>query len=243
MNEKRPITFSLFFLRLVSGILGGSAGTLAAFVIYFIMLSFVPTGDENTSISVFVIILMAFVGTLVANIVTTLLVSFMDSLKYNRGKTMVTHVFIFNMILFVLSVPLYVIGASVGILMPIVALHFLLSAFVTALVMEVIAGGTYALLGVYSATVAIFITIVMAFVFITVSDSELLITLAAMPMVWFMLQLIGGLAELLYDTFVTLYGVDFLSTETDYGDKQEDSEKEMEQEEKEEEDEGGEHME
>ena len=108
--NKRPLTFTLFLLRLLSGIIGGISGTLAAFIVYFVMLSFVPTGSEATSLSAFVIILMAFIGTLTANTVTGLMVTVMDNEKYGRRKTIITHIFLFNLILFFLTIPLYLLG-------------------------------------------------------------------------------------------------------------------------------------
>ncbi|MFH0820886.1 MAG: hypothetical protein V1908_03880 [Candidatus Peregrinibacteria bacterium] len=76
--EKRSLTFVLFLFRLLSGLTGGIAGTLALFVVYFILITLVPRGDSST-ISVFVMILMAFVGTLTANTITAIMVTFLDN--------------------------------------------------------------------------------------------------------------------------------------------------------------------
>ena len=148
MIEKRPLTFTLFLLRLLSGITGGVAGTLAAFIVYFAMLFVIPAGEEATSLSTFTIIIMAFIGTLVANTVTAVMLTFMDSQKYSRRKTTITHVFLFNLILFFLTIPLYLLAIPLDIVIGVVALHFLLSAFVSALIMEVLAGYEFSLLGI-----------------------------------------------------------------------------------------------
>ena len=217
MTEKRPLTFTLFSLRLLSGITGGVSGTLAAFIVYFLLLSFIPVGEEATSLSTFTIILMAFVGTLIANTITAVMLTFMDSQKYSRRKTTITHVFLFNLILFFLTIPLYMLAAPLGIVIGVAALHFLLSAFVSALIMEVLAGYEYSLLGIYGVSLGIFISIGFAFIALATGGSSLFITLGSMPIVWFILMIVGGLVELIYDNFLRYYGVDALNVETDLG--------------------------
>ncbi|MFH1012197.1 MAG: hypothetical protein V1760_00400 [Candidatus Peregrinibacteria bacterium] len=233
--EKRPLTFVLFVLRLLSGLTGGVAGTLALFVIYFILVSLVPSGGEST-ISVFVMIIMAFVGTLTANTITAVMVTFLDNGKYNRRKTIITQVFLFNLILFFLTIPLYFLGISMGFANGVAALHFLISAFISALIMEVLAGHEYALLGIYSSALGIFISIGFTLALLTLEVSTTTFTFAAMPTVWAILQITGGLSELIYDNFLKFYGVDALNVKTDIGgdeDKEADKEKSEEDEENE----------
>lgn len=237
MDQKRPLTFTLFMLRLLSGIVGGAAGTLALFIVYFIMQNVLPQTEEATSLSVFVIIIMAFIGTLVANTVTGVMVTFMDNEKYNRRKTTIMHIFLFNFILFFLTIPLYLMGAAMDIVLGIAAVHFLLSAFISALIMEVLAGYQYSLVGIYSTALGIFISIGLAMVFITTGAKDITIMFIAMPGVWFVLQVIGGLSELVYDNFLHLYGIDALNVQTDLGgdkdiEPEDDEEEDDEEEEK-----------
>lgn len=206
----------LFSMRLLSGIAGGVAGTLALFVVYFILISLIPTSGTST-ISVFVMVIMAFVGTVTANTVTAVMVTFMDNEKYSRRKTTITQVFLFNLILFFLAIPLYFIGIAFDVVNGVATLHFLLSAFVSALIMEVLAGYEYSLLGIYSIALGIFISIGLTFALLATDVSRTTITFMAMPVVWLILQLMGGLTELIYDNFIRLYGVDALNTRTDLG--------------------------
>ena len=223
--QKRPLTFALFLMRLLSGLTGGIAGTLALFVVYFILISLVPSG-EATTISVFVMIIMAFVGTLTANTITAVMVTFMDNQKYSRRKTIITHVFLFNLILFFLTIPLYFLGIALGVATGIAALHFLISAFVSALIMEILAGYQYSLVGVYSVSLGIFVSIGLAFGLLAGDISRTTMLFIAMPVVWAILELFGGLTELIYDNYVKFYGVDALSTTTDLGgDTEEEDEK------------------
>lgn len=231
--QKRPLTFVLFLLRLMSGLTGGIAGTLALFVVYFLMISLVPQGSSST-ISVFVMIIMAFVGTLTANTVTAVMVTFLDNQKYNRRKTTIIQVFLFNLILFFLTIPLYFLGISLGVSNGVAALHFLLSAFVSALIMEVLAGYEYSLLGIYTVALGTFISIGLGFVLLNLDVSITTFTFAAMPMVWFILQVVGGLSELIYDNFLRLYGVDALNVRTDLGGDKEIEHEKLDEEEPEE---------
>jgi len=234
MDQKRPLTFSLFSLRLLSGIIGGAAGTLALFIVYFIMLNVVPQTEEATTLSMFVIIIMTFIGTLTANTVTGVMVTYMDNEKYSRRKTTIMHIFLFNFILFFLTIPLYLLGAVLDIVVGIAALHFLLSAFISALVMEVLAGYEYSLLGIYSTALGMFISIALALVLMSTGVSATLVLFIAMPGVWFILEVMGGLSELVYDNFVRLYGIEALNVKTDLGG---DTEVEPEEDEDEDEDE------
>lgn len=215
--QKRPLTFVLFLLRLLSGVVGGIAGTLALFVVYFVLLNVVPDTDGVNSLSFFVIIVMAFVGTLVANSVTAVMVSYLDNAKYMRRKTTILHVFVFNLVLFLLTIPLYFLALQLDIVTAMVAIHLLLSAFISALIMELLAGERYALIGLYSLAFGIFFAITLAMILVAYNISELVIIFTAMPGVWFLLQLFGGLTELVYDNFVKFYGVDALNTQTDLG--------------------------
>ncbi len=217
MTDKRPLTFTLFLLRLLSGITGGISGTLAAFVVYFILSNVLPVGEGATSLSVFTIIIMAFIGTLIANTITAVMLTFMDSEKYSRRKTTITHVFLFNLILFFLTIPLYMLAVPLEIVSGVAALHFLLSAYVSFLIMEILAGYEFSLLGVYGASLGIFASIGLAFVIMATGSSELILTLGAMPIVWFVLMVVGGLVELIYDNFLRSYGVDALNVATDLG--------------------------
>jgi hypothetical protein len=219
MDQKRPLTFTTFMLRLFSGIVGGAAGTLALFIVYFLMSAAVPQADTEgpTSLSMFVVIVMTFVGTLVANTITGVMVTFMDNAKYSRRKTIIVQIFIFNLILFFLTIPLYMLGATLDIVNGIAAVHFLLSAFITALIMEVVAGYEYTLLGIYSTALGMFISIAIALAMMAAGVKPISIMFAAMPGVWFILEIVGGFCELIYDNFVKLYGVDFLNIQTDLG--------------------------
>jgi hypothetical protein len=217
MNEKRPLSATLFFLRLLSGITGGVVGMLLAFVVYFIMSTFIPSGDEVSSLSFFAIIVMAFVATLSANTVTAVMVTFMDHDKYSRRKTTITQVFLFNLILFFLTIPLYLIAIPLEITIGVAALHFLLSAYVSSLIMEILAGYEYSLVGIYSSSLGIFVSIGIALLLINSNASPLVLTLGAMPAVWFILEFVGGLVELIYDNFLKYYGVDALNVKTDLG--------------------------
>lgn len=230
--QKRPLTFMLFLLRLLSGVTGGVTGTLALFVVYFLLVSVVPSGGTS-SISAFVLVIMAFVGTLAANTVAAVMVTFLDNEKYARRKTIIMQVFLFNLILFFLTVPLYFVGMSLGIANGVAALHFMLSAFVSALIMEVLAGYEYCLLGIYSVALGIFISIGIALLLSASNVSPTTFTFIAMPLVWLTLQVTGGLSELVYDNFLRFYGVDALNVGTDLGG---DAEKEPETEENEDED-------
>ncbi len=217
MNEKRPLSFNLFMLRLLSGIGGGIAGMLIAFIAFFASTVIIVPEEGATSLSFFVVIVMAFLATISANTITAASLTFMDSEKYSRRKTIITQVFLFNLILFVLTIPLYLIGLSMEITIGIVAVHFLLSAFVSSLIIEILAGYEYSLVSIYANSLGIFVSIGIALLLLNSSVPDQVIILGAMPGVWFILQLISGFVELVYDNYLRAYGVDALNIKTDLG--------------------------
>lgn len=214
---KNPLSPTLFTLRLISGVIGGSAGLLSLFVVYFLMQSLIPSQGDVGSLSVFAIIIMTFVGTLVANTLTAVMVTFMDHQKYSKRKTTILHIFIFNLILFFLTIPMHIIGIELGITPEIAATHFLLSAFMSAVIMEILAGYEYCLVGIYGAGLGIFISIGIAFALLSAGIPPIVIIFGAMPGAWLILQLVGGITEMAYDNYVKFYGVEALNTQTDLG--------------------------
>ena len=216
MNEKRPLTLNLFLLRLSSGAAGGFGGMLIAFIAFFALSTFLPATDAN-SLNFFSIIVTAFLATISGNTIVAASLTFMDHDKYKRRKTSITQVFLFNVILFFLTIPLYLLAIPLELTVGVATVHFLLSAFVSALIMEVLAGYQYSLLGIYASALGIFISIGMALILLNSTVSEQLIILGAMPTVWIILVVVSGFAELIYDNFLKTYGVDALSTQTDLG--------------------------
>jgi len=83
--------------------------------------------------------------------------------------------------------------------------------------MEVIAGYSYSLLGIYSTALGIFVSMGIALIMLAAGAKPTVIMFAAMPGVWFILQFVGGFVELIYDNFVRLYGIEIFNIKTDLG--------------------------
>jgi len=218
-TEKRPLTFTLFALRLLSGLGGGFGGALIAFLAYFAFVSFLPT-QGTSSISIFTTIVIGFVVSLSTNVLATILVSFMDEEKYSRRKTMITHVFIFNLILFFVTIPFYALATALGQVTAVAMVHFILSGFISSLILEVLAGSEYALLGIYSQALGVFLTLGILLLLASSQINDLVFLFGTLPITWFMLQLTSGVGEWTYDTYLKYYGLDALSSATDLGDEE-----------------------
>ncbi len=232
MTEKRPLSFALFWLRLFSGLAAGVGGTLIAFVAYFLMVSFVPS-EGSSSLSVFSTLVIALAATLSTNVLAALLVSFMDEEKYSRRKTMVSHVFVFNLILFLFTVPFYALAAPAQQAVGVMAIHFVISAFITSLILELLAGQQYSLLGLYSNALGIFCAIGLGFLLSAAKVGPLALIFGTLPMTWLMLQVMNGFGEWGYDVYLKYYGLDALNDRTDLGGDAETEEPEEEAEEEE----------
>lgn len=219
MLSKRPLTFTLFVLRLISGVGGGIGGALIAFLVYFAVLSFIPP-ESSSSISIFGTLVVGFAATLGTNALATVLVTFMDEEKYARRKTMLSHVFVFNLILFFITVPLYALATPLDQVLSVTMLHFLMSGFISSLILEVLAGYEYALVGIYSQAMGMFLTLGLGFLLASVEISNLVFLFGTLPLTWLMLQLSSGVGEWAYDTYLKYYGLDALNSGTDLGDEE-----------------------
>lgn len=219
MTQKRPLTFALFTLRLMSGLGGGIGGALIAFLVYFGLLSFIPV-EESNSLSIFITLAVGLAVTLATNILATVLVTFMDEEKYARRKTMMSHVFIFNLILFLITVPFYVLGTGLDQVLTITMIHLLLSGFISSLILEVLAGYEYALLGIYSQAMGVFLALGIGLLIVQSGINDLVFLFGTLPLTWVMLQLSSGIGEWAYDTYLKYYGLDALNSGTDLGDQE-----------------------
>lgn len=246
-NTLGPRSVGLFaiILRTLGGLGGGVVGTGLIVVIAFLGASILNTALTPTSdgavhpLFVFVFMAMMFIGSLAANILGPLFIGLSDREKYRNISTTLYQIFIANMVILVVMAPIYMIvaGLQVESIASVAALEVVVSAFVSALILEVIADTKYALLGVYSTAFSILVSAGLYFLFYTLaSEQPMFLLFLALPVIWVSIGLFSGLLGYLYGWIYKLYGVDFLSTAVSYGQdvkwesEEEEVEKEVEQE-------------
>jgi len=111
-----------------------------------------------------------------------------------------------------------------------VALHVIITAQVSALILEIISNYRYALLGVYGVTFSTLISAGILFGLMNITTEPAILLFAALPVVWGSIGFTYSIVTMLYGWFARVYDKDFLATDTlygrDYGNDEEDEEEE-----------------
>lgn len=222
----RPFSPFLLLLRTLAGLGAGLVGSGVIFVIALlgsgILQSALGTSEDGTLHPLFIFVFMAmmFVGSATANHLGSLFIALGDRDHYQRLSTTLTQIFVANLVILIALAPVYMIaaGLNTALLSSVAALQVIVSAFATALILEIIADYRYALLGVYSTAFAVLVSAGVYFLFYSISVQQpLILLLLALPVMWTSIGLFGGLLNFLYGWIYKLYGVDFLSGATVYG--------------------------
>lgn len=241
----RKIGNAKLIYKTIMGILGGIAGMLVLFIVVMLSSQFFPSIMSSTDPTVvginpvllFIVLVAVFLTTLFGNLVTVTLFYVVDRDKYPKLTTNLIQGFIFNLLIFIFSLPLYLIvqGSNITTLVYIIGIHFLLSAFITSIAVEVLAGGKYILVGLYGNTFAILAALVVnVLIFATIPDSgKAFLLFLTMPIIWGSIGFFQSLTEMIYRWFYDVYGMDFLSRETQYEDTEKPSEEDEEEKEEE----------
>lgn len=221
------VSFATFLLKLLAGIAGGISGSLILLLIFFLSSSFLTPlttyqdGTENIVISpifTFILMMMIFLSSTIGNILSTWLMALTERGRYTRVSSAIYQVFIISLIIFILMVPVYFITGSDYIAYA-VALHVIISAQVSALILEIVSNYKYSLVGVYGVTFSVIASAGILFGlahFIPSENTEILL-FALLPVVWGSIGFVQTIFTMLYGWIARTYDKDFLSTETVYG--------------------------
>lgn len=225
----RSIPLFLLLLRALAGLGAGLVGSGVIFAVALlganVLQSALAVSGARTDgalhpLFVFVFMAMMFVGSATSNILGPLFIGLSDREHYKRLSTTLTQIFVANVVILILLAPVYMVGAGLNtaLLPSVAALQVIVSAFATALILEIIADYRYALIGVYGTVVAVLVSAAVYFLFYSISvEQPLILLLMALPVMWGSIGLFGGLMNLLYAWIYKVYGVDFLSGATVYG--------------------------
>ncbi len=197
--NKRPLTLWLFFLRLFSGLTGGVVGSLVLMGAFLGVQAVLPVQAGGGGLPGLATVILAFVGTLVANTVVAAMTFSWEAERLPLRKKAVTQVLLFNLALNVLTVPLYLAGLSLGAEGLVAALHLLLSAFVSFLLMELLAGEDFALLSLYGGSLGFMLALGVLLLGAKEAWPASLLALMTLPMGWSFLEMASGLTEAVFD--------------------------------------------
>ncbi len=246
MNEKTEeigperISFATFLLRVLAGTTGGIIGGVVLLLIFMLASSIfepITAASEQmghiSPIFIFVLIIMVFLASTIANIASTWLMALVEKEKYIRVSSTIYQVFIVSLIIFIMMSPVYFITGATNptITAYVVALHIMISAQASALILEIISNYRYSLVGVYGVTFSILFSAGLLFTLASGIGNPQLLLFVALPVVWGSIAFIGVIASGLYGWIARTYDKDFLSSEelfgADYGKEEEYEEEEV----------------
>lgn len=220
------ITFAKFLLKILAGLGGGSIGTLIVLAIFLATSSILEglfkatEGDTVVGpIVIFVLVFTVFLGAAVANILGALFTYFVDRDKYRHIYSTVIKIVISNVVLLFLMVPTYFLSAGISIesVVFVAALHFVISAQTSNLTLEIAANPNYGLLGVYSTSIAIILSMVVVFSVYQFAQQGTVILFIALPVIWGSIGFASSVVDGIYGFITSSWGVDFAATDTGYG--------------------------
>ncbi|MCD6109785.1 hypothetical protein J7J83_03445 [bacterium] len=225
VDSAPKFTFLSLITRTIAGLGGGIAGTIVLLIIYMLSSSIlqqalVQSGEEADVTSLFTVVIMAmvFVSLLVSNIFSPLFISFTQGERYKKVTTSLFQIFVLNIVIFVLLVPIYLFSTNIGIgfVSFTAGLQMALSVLASALVFEIISNYRYALLGVYSVIFAVLLAIVFSSIIYQTTGSVLALLFLALPLLWGGIGFMFGLVGMIYAWVVSVWGVDYLATTQEY---------------------------
>ncbi len=225
------VSFGTFLLKLLAGLAGGIGGSLILLLIFMIASSALEPishyGDASGSgegvgvspIFTFILLMMIFLASTVGNILSIWLTALSEREKYTRLSSAIYQTFILSIIIFVLMAPVYFITAAndISVIAYAIALHIIVSAQVSALILEIVSNYKYSLVGLYGITFAVLISAGVMFGLAGIVASPQILLFAALPIVWGSIAFVQSIFTMLYGWMARTYDKDFLCTETVYG--------------------------
>ena len=233
------LPFTTFVLKLLAGIGGGVVGSLVILAISLVASSILTPFSEGfaeteyiSPIFIFIIMMMVFLSSTGSNLLSTFLLAMTENEKYKRTSSAIYQIFIVSIIIFILMVPVYFITASINpaVIAYAMGLHILVTAQVSALILEIVSNYRYALVGVYGVTFSILVSAAVIFGIANFIANPAIILFLSLPIVWGSIAFTQSMVTGIYGWFARTYDKDFLATNTlygnDYGKQVEDTDEE-----------------
>jgi MFS family permease len=217
--------FPMLLLKTLAGLAGGGIGSLILLVIAVLAATIIapltdPTiaADGVSPVFVFVVSIMGFLASTIGNILSVLFLSLTEREKYTKTSTTIYHIFIISIVMFILMVPVYFIAASINVNLAVfaIALHVILSAMASSLIMEMVSNTKYSLIGLYGTIFSIVMSAAILFGMYSGTSTAVVLFLA-LPIVWGSMAFIYSVFSMIYGWVVDLYDEDFLSLEINFG--------------------------
>ncbi|MCB9809728.1 hypothetical protein H6771_02005 [Candidatus Peribacteria bacterium] len=236
LSDPKPeqSSLALIFIRAAIGL---GSGVLGAIILALVLLlSWNVVGDTLTPqdaitnefgvqqvlqpqnpLFLWFVLLAVFFGTLVANITHTLLVTVTEAISFNRG-TVLTHVFFGHLVLLFPVLVLYLSASSGfssdGVTMAALG-HMTLMVVFTYWVQQTFRKDTSALVHLYGMVLGLIMAALLCMLLFSAGRTVLIFGM--MPLLMGALYASNGAVHALYHWLTSLYGTEFLSSESTLG--------------------------
>lgn len=242
ISPKIPLSSLIF--RTLAGIIGGGFGSIV--ILIGVLLSgslvqpFIGEAGEDIvhPLFIFFVIALAFLSILVADLITVTFLTYLNREKYQRLFSSLVQVFTMNIVIAIFTFPLYLMVSAQSLenIAYIVGIQVLLSIISSVITMETLAKSKHIILTMYTAIVAVITAVIFALAMgVSVQTSSTLVFFIV-PITWGAFAFWSATGEMIYQWTYSVYGEDFLSNETSYGEdygKQEGEENEENEEDEE----------
>ena len=224
-NQPPAFTFLHLIMRTLAGLGGGIAGSVILLILYLVSASFLAPylapAEETTVTSpvfVFVLLAMVFAATLAANLLSPLFISFTQREKYGRITTTMFQIFIMNIVILIVLIPVYFFASGYGgqVVSYAAGLHIVFAILASSLIFEIISSQKYALLGIYSTILAVLGGIAFNAMLYQATGNALVLLFITIPALWGGVGFLYGIFVMLYNWIVATWGTDFLSQSQEY---------------------------
>jgi hypothetical protein len=196
---------TVIIYRIISGIMGGMIGSFFMFLIYGANLYFLQ--GANTPLSVYLLIFMVFIGSLIANLLYGVFISLAHPEKYSNQSNMLWQVFIVNIFIFIVVFPFYILIKDVRL---IALFHLIFSALASNIIYEIFAkNGAYILTGIYGSFFGVIIIFVITYLIETTLFESLLVFII-LPTLWCILTISTLFTEYMYSIVYKITNTPFL---------------------------------
>ncbi len=234
ISPKIPLSSLIF--RTLAGIIGGGFGSIVILIGVLLSGSLVQSvigetgGEVVHPLFIFFVIAIGFIAILVADLVTVTFLTYLNREKYQRLFSSLVQIFVMNIVIAVFTFPLYLLVSSQNMenIAYIIGLQVMLSIIFSVITMETLAKSKHIILTLYSSIIAVITTIMIALAMGVGIETSSALAFLIIPLTWGLFAFWGSAGEMIYQWIYSVYGEDFLSNETSFGEDYGTKEKEEE---------------
>ena len=186
------MNISKIFFRIFPSVIGGFLGTLA-FLGAFLLLQ-LPLSD-NSAYSTFSVLIIAFVGAIIGNLLASFFLIISNKDKFQTLKIPLSNIFIANMLLFFMLIPLCVMSENNA--MSIIGFYFIFTIFISSIILEILSKSLHMISIIFISTIAFLILVIFSKIYTELSGGLIAILLFTIPVSWLLFSTFSILGEVL----------------------------------------------